>query len=99
VVVTYCCNTKEEWETQNLCEFQKVKCSHKKDPYPLPFIDEVINSIVAGHDVYSLIDGYFNYHKIPLTLGDKYKTTFVIDWGTFPWLVILFGVKNGPPTY
>ncbi len=98
MVITYCCNTKEEWETQNLCKFQKVKCSHQKDPYPLPFIDEVIN-IVVGHDVYSLIDEYFYYHKISLTLGDKYKTTFVIDWGTFTWLVIPFGVKNGPPTY
>jgi hypothetical protein len=34
-----------------------------------------------------------------LALGDKYKTTFVIDWGTFTWVVIPFGIKNEPPTY
>jgi len=56
-------------------------------------------NIVAGHDVYSLIDGYFSYHKIYLALGDKYKTTFVIYWGTFTWVVMPFGIKNGPPTY
>lgn len=72
MVITYCCNTKEKWETQNLCKFQKVKCSHKKDPYPLPFIDEVIN-LVARYDVYSLIDGYFSYHKISLARGTNTK--------------------------
>jgi len=30
---------------------------------------------------------------------DKYKTTFVKDWGTFVWMVMPFGVKNGPPTF
>jgi hypothetical protein len=30
---------------------------------------------------------------------DRYKTTFAIDWGTFVWVVMPFGVKNGPPTY
>jgi hypothetical protein len=45
------------------------------------------------------VDGYSSYHKISLALGDKYKTTFVIDWGTFTWVVIPFGIKNGPPIY
>jgi len=25
--------------------------------------------------------------------------TFVIDWGAFTWVVMPFGIKNGPPTY
>jgi len=29
----------------------------KKDPYPLPFTNEVPN-IAIGHDVYSFFDGY-----------------------------------------
>jgi hypothetical protein len=32
-----------------------------KDPYMLPFIDEVIN-IVAKHEVYTFLDGFFKYH-------------------------------------
>jgi len=54
----------------------------QKNPYLLPFIDDVLN-IIEGHDTYSFLDGYFEYHKIFITLKDKYKTTFVIDWGAF----------------
>ncbi len=27
------------------------------------------------------------------------KTTFVIVWGAFVWMVMPFGIKNGPPTF
>jgi hypothetical protein len=30
---------------------------------------------------------------------DKYKTIFVTNWGAFVWMVMPFGVKNGPPTF
>jgi hypothetical protein len=30
---------------------------------------------------------------------DRYKTTFIYDWGVFVWVVIPFGLKNAPPTY
>jgi hypothetical protein len=50
----------------------------KKDLFPLPFIDEVLN-IRAGCEAYSLLDGYFRYHQISIALEDRYKTTFVID--------------------
>jgi hypothetical protein len=37
--------------------FKKLNATTKKDPYLLPFINEVLN-IVARHDVYSFLDGY-----------------------------------------
>jgi hypothetical protein len=40
-------------------------------------------NIVAGHDVYSFLDGYFKYHKIFIAPKDRYKTTFVTYWGVF----------------
>jgi hypothetical protein len=61
-----------------MCRFQKLNPTTKKDPYPLPFTNEVLNTVV-GHDVYSFLDGYFEYHHISITLENKYKTTFVID--------------------
>jgi hypothetical protein len=42
-------------------DFKKLNAITKKDPYPLPFIDEVIN-IVNGHEVYTFLDGYSRYH-------------------------------------
>jgi hypothetical protein len=79
-------------------DFRKLNATTKKDSYPLPFIDEVLN-IVVGHDVYSFLNGRSRYHQIFIVQEDKYKTTFVIDWGAFTWVVLPFGVKNGPPTY
>ena len=32
----------------------------KKDPYPLPFLDEILN-IVAGYERHSVCDGFSRY--------------------------------------
>jgi hypothetical protein len=50
-------------------DFWKLNASTKKDPYPLPFMDEVIN-IVVGHEVYTFLDGFLGYHQISITLED-----------------------------
>jgi len=42
-------------------DFKKLNAVTKKDPYSLPFIDEVIN-IVVGHEVYTFLDGFSRYH-------------------------------------
>jgi hypothetical protein len=62
--------------------FGNLNATTNKYPYPLPFTNEVLNTIV-GHDEYSILDRYFGYHHISITPKDKYKTTFVIDWGAF----------------
>ncbi len=47
-------------------DFRKLNVVIKKDPYPLPFTDEVINTIV-GHEVYTFLDGFYGYHQISIT--------------------------------
>jgi hypothetical protein len=42
-------------------DFRKLNAITKKDPFPLPFINEVLN-IVVGCEAYSFLDGYFGYH-------------------------------------
>jgi hypothetical protein len=64
----------------------------------LPFFDEVLN-IIIGYEAYLILDGYSGYHQIFMTLEDRYKTNFVIDWGIFVWMEMPFGVKNGPLTF
>jgi hypothetical protein len=76
-------------------DFKKFNTT-TKDPYPLPFMDEVINTII-GHEIYTFLDGFFIYHHISITRKDQHKTTFVINWGPFVWVVMSFGVKNEPP--
>ncbi len=79
-------------------KFRKLNKTTKKDPYPLPFFDEVLN-IVVGYETYSFLDGYSRYHQVFIALEDNYKTTFVTNWGAFVWMVMPFGVKNGPLTF
>jgi hypothetical protein len=79
-------------------DFRKLNAATKKDPYMLPFTNEVLN-IIARYEAYSFLNGYSGYHQISIALEDRYKTTFVTDWGAFIWKVMPFGVKNGPPTY
>jgi hypothetical protein len=34
-----------------------------------------------------------------MTPKDKYKKKIITDWGVFVWIIMPFGVKNGPPTF
>jgi hypothetical protein len=38
-------------------DFRKLNVTTKKDPYPLPFKNEVLNTI-ARYEAYSFLDGY-----------------------------------------
>jgi hypothetical protein len=57
-------------------DFRKINPATKKDPYPLPFIDEMLN-IVVGYDAYSFLNGYSGYHQISIAPKDKYKIAFI----------------------
>jgi hypothetical protein len=50
-----------------------------KDPFALPCIDQVIDSI-AGCDLLSFLDAYSGYHQMPLYKPDQIRTSFII-WG------------------
>jgi hypothetical protein len=58
--------------------FKKITVTTKKDPYPLPFTNDVLN-IVVGYEAYSFLDGYSKYHQIYIAPKDKYNITFVTD--------------------
>jgi hypothetical protein len=59
-------------------DFRKLNVAIKKDPYPLPFIDEMLNTVIR-YEAYSFLDGYLKYHQIFIALKDIYKTVFVTD--------------------
>ncbi len=59
-------------------DFRKLNAATKKDPYPLPFIDETLNTI-ARYEAYSFLDGYSRYQQNSIAPEDKYKTSFVTN--------------------
>ncbi len=59
-------------------DFKKLNVATKKDPYPLPFTVEMLNTVV-GYKAYFFLDGYLRYHQIFIVLKDRYKIAFVTD--------------------
>ena len=62
-------------------DFRKLNNAAKKDSFPLPFTDVILDA-VAGHECYSFLDGFSRYNQIQIALEDQLKTTFTTAWGT-----------------
>jgi hypothetical protein len=53
-----------------LLDYQKLNARPYKDPFPLPFLDSVLDSM-AKHEMYSFLDGYNNYNRVQMAKEDK----------------------------
>ena len=56
-------------------DYMKLNTATRKDHYPLPFIDQMLEKL-AGHHHYCFLDGYSGYNQITIELEDQEKTTF-----------------------
>jgi hypothetical protein len=69
-----------------------------KDPFPLPRIDQIVDSTV-GCDLLCFLDAYSGYHQIRIAREDEEKTAFITPVGTFCYTTMPFGLKNACPTF
>jgi hypothetical protein len=69
---------KKNGKSKICVDFRQLNKATKKDPYPLPFFDEVLNNVVR-YEAYSFLDGYSGYHQISIAPKNRYKITFVTD--------------------
>nr|CAE03541.2 OSJNBa0060D06.7 [Oryza sativa Japonica Group]CAE04515.1 OSJNBb0059K02.25 [Oryza sativa Japonica Group] len=69
-----------------------------KDPYPLPRIDQIVDS-TAGCDLLCFLDAYSGYHQIRMAREDEEKTAFITPVGTYCYTSMPFGLKNAGPTF
>ena len=65
-------------------DYRKLNKATKKDHFPLPFIDEMLERL-AKHSYFCFLDGYSGYHKIPIHPDDQSKTTFTCPYGTYAY--------------
>ncbi|RVW57979.1 Retrovirus-related Pol polyprotein from transposon 17.6 [Vitis vinifera] len=75
----------------------KLNVVTRKDHFPLPFIDQVLET-VSGHPFYFLgrVLGYF---QIEIDVEDQEKTTFTCPFGTYAYRRMPFGLCNAPATF
>ncbi|MCO5555565.1 hypothetical protein L7F22_009110 [Adiantum nelumboides] len=79
-------------------DYKPLNAATKRDHFPLPFQDEILNE-VAGHERYTVCDGYSDYYQIRIAEEDQHKTTFITPWGCFAFRVMPFGLTNAPSTF
>jgi hypothetical protein len=69
-----------------------------KDPFPLPRIDQVVDSTV-GSALLCFLDCYSGYHQIALKVSDQDKTAFITLHGIYCYMTMTFDLKNAGATY
>jgi hypothetical protein len=69
-----------------------------KDSYPLPRIDQIVDSI-SGCDLLSFLDAYSGFHQIQMSREDRKHTAFIIVDGLYCYVVMPYGLKNALPTF
>ena len=79
-------------------DYRKLNTATRKDHYPLPFIDQMLDKL-AGHPHFYFLDGYFGYNQIAIALKDQEKTAFTCPYGTFAFKRMSFGLCNAPVTF
>ncbi|CAA7038916.1 unnamed protein product [Microthlaspi erraticum] len=58
-------------------DYRKLNSSTRKDHYPLPFIDQMLERL-ANHQYYCFLDGYSGFFQIPIHPDDQEKTTSLV---------------------
>jgi len=58
-------------------DYRKLNKATKKDHFPLPFIDEMLEWL-ANHSFFCFLDGYSGYHQIPIHPETKAKLLLLV---------------------
>ncbi|XP_013607832.1 PREDICTED: uncharacterized protein K02A2.6-like [Brassica oleracea var. oleracea] len=79
-------------------DFRKLNVVTRKDHFPLPFIDHMLERLV-NHPFYCFLDGYLGFFQIPIHPDDQEKTTLTCPYGTFAYRRMSFGLCNAPEIF
>ena len=79
-------------------DYRKLNKATRKDHFPLPFIDQMLDRL-AGKQYYCFLDGYSGYNQIAIAPEDQHKTIFTCPFGTFAFRRMPFGLCNAPVTF
>lgn len=79
-------------------DFRKLNDLTRKDSYPLPRIDELIDELSEAK-ICSTWDATSGYYQIEIDEADKKKTTFRWEYGFYEFNWMPFGLCNAPATF
>ena len=79
-------------------DFRKLNSLTRKDAYPLPRIDECLESL-GGSKWFSTLDLASGYWQCEVEESDRPKTAFSTHKGLFQFKVMPFGLSNAPACF
>ena len=63
-------------------DYRKLNTTTRKDHFPLPFIDQMLDRL-ARHPHLYFLDGYYGYNQIAIAPEDQEKTTLPLWYFCF----------------
>ena len=74
-------------------DYRKLNKATRKDHYPLPFIDQILERL-SKNTHFCYLDGYSGFSQIHVNTVDQEKTTFTCPYGTHAYRCMPFGLCN-----
>ena len=85
--------------TMRFCvDYRKLNAVTLWDSYPLPRMDECIDSL-GDATVFTTLDFNGGYWQVEVAEEDRNKTTFASHCGLYRFVRMPFGLKNAPATF
>lgn len=85
-------------KTRFCIDFRKLNKITKKDVYPLPRIDTLLDCFV-GKCFFTIMDMLCGYWNVRMHDNSRQKTAFASHMGLFEFIVMPFGLTNAPAKF
>ncbi|XP_049387509.1 uncharacterized protein LOC125851820 [Solanum stenotomum] len=79
-------------------DYRKLNDTTRKDHYPVPFIDQMLDRM-AGQEYNCFLDDYLGYNQIIIAPEDQENNTFACPYGMYACKRMPFGLCNAPATF
>ena len=89
---------KKDGSVRFCVDYRKVNAVTRKDAYPLPRIDDTLDTL-AGSKWFTTLDLISGYWQVEVDPKDQPKTAFSTPDGLFEFNVMPFGLCNAPATF